>query len=385
MRRQSRIRKGPVAMTNTTYVGLDAHKDSIYVAMLQPGRKAPVEWRIANGTNAARKLARQLRRQAEGELHACYEAGPCGYALQRELESEQVRCDVIAPSLIPMKPGDRIKTDRRDAKKLAELLRAGLLTVVHAPTEEEESVRDLCRCREDAKHDQTRAKNRLMKFLFRHDMHFSEGGAWTQRYWKWLRSLRFENAVQQYVFEEYLLGVEQRQERVDAIEEKLAAVAVEEPYREPVAHLRCFRGIDTVTAMTVVAELHDIRRFKSPRELMAYLGLVPSEHTSSEKHRRGSITKAGNSHLRRVLVESSWAARHRPTVGASLRARRRGQSPRVIAIADRAMSRLHRRYWALTMRGKPHTVATIAITRELVGFLWAALTLETPRSVAAGG
>lgn len=360
-------------MMTTTHVGLDAHKETIYVAMLLPGRKTPVEWQLPNGTSAARKLARKLERESEGEVHACYEAGACGYALQRQLEREGVRCDVVAPSLIPVKPGDRIKTDRRDAKKLAELHRAGLLTIVRPPTEKEEAVRDLCRCREDAKHDETRARNRLMKFLLRHGRIYSDGRAWTQRYERWLRSQRFDDPVEQVVFDEYLLVVEQREERVVAIEERLAQIAGEDPYREPVAHLRCFRGIDTVTAMTLVAELHDIRRFKSPRELMAYLGLVPGEHSSSDKHRRGGITKAGNSHVRRVLVEASWQCRHKPSVGAALRARRRGQPPRIIAIADRAMSRLNRRYWSLTMRGKPHNVATIAVTRELVGFIWSAL------------
>jgi transposase len=360
-------------MSTTTFVGLDAHKETIFVSMLPAGRKAPIEWQLPNGPQAARKLARRLEREAVGEVRACYEAGPCGYALQRQLDKQGIRCDVVAPSLIPVKPGDRIKTDRRDAKKLAEMLRADLLTVVRPPTEAEEAVRDLCRCREDAKHDETRARNRLMKFLLRQGRIYGDGCAWTQRYERWLRSQRFDNPVEQAVFDEYLLVVEQRQERVIAIEEKLGQIAVEEPYREPVAHLRCFRGIDTVTAMTLVAELHDIRRFKSPRELMAYLGLVPSEHSSSDKHRRGSITKAGNSHARRVLVETSWQYRHKPAVGKSLRARRRGQPPQIIAIADRAMSRLNRRYWALTMRGKPHNVATIAVARELVGFIWSAL------------
>lgn len=360
-------------MTTTTHVGIDAHKDTLYVAMLLPGRKTPVEWQLPNGTHAARKLTRKLEREAQGEVHACYEAGPCGYALQRQLETQGVRCDVVAPSLIPVKPGDRIKTDRRDAKKLADLLRADLLTVVRPPTEKEEAVRDLCRCREDAKHDETRAKNRLMKFLLRHGRIYSDGRAWTQRYRSWLKKLRFDDAVEQSVLDEYLLAVDQREERVIALEEKLAKVALEDPYREPVGHLRCFRGIDTVTAMTIVAELHDVRRFKSPRELMAYLGLVPSEHSSSDKHRRGGITKAGNSHVRRVLVEASWQYRHKSAVGKSLRARRRGQPSQIIAIADRAMSRLNRRYWSLTMRGKPHNVATIAVTRELVGFLWSAL------------
>lgn len=374
MRRQSRMRKGPVAMSRITFVGLDAHKDSIFVSMLVPGRKGAVEWQLQNGPQAARKLARKLQREAEGEIHACYEAGPCGYALQRQLQKEGVRCDVVAPSLIPVKPGDRIKTDRRDAKKLAELLRAELLTVVHPPTEAEEAVRDLCRCREDAKHDETRAKHRLVKFLLRNGITYGEGRAWTERHWKWLRDVQMADAVKQAVLDEYILAVEQRRERVIALEAKLSEVASKEPYREPVAHLRCFRGIDTVTAMTIVAELHDIRRFSSPRDLMAYLGLVPSEHTSAEKHRRGGITKAGNSHVRRVLVEASWQYRHKPSVGGGLQARRKGQPPKVLAIADRAMSRLHRRYWSLTMKGKPNNVATIAVARELVGFVWAALT-----------
>jgi transposase len=359
-------------MSRITFVGLDAHKDSIFVAMLVPGRKDVVQWEMPNGPTTARKLARKLSRETEQEVHACYEAGPCGYALQRQLEREGVKCDVVAPSLIPVKPGERIKTDRRDAKKLAELLRAELLTVVHAPTEAEEAVRDLCRCREDAKHDETRARNRLLKYLLRNGRIYSDGSAWTKKHYIWLRSQRFE-PVQQIVFDEYLLVVEQRRERVHALEEKLAQVAAQEPYREPVAHLRCFRGVDTVTAMTIVAELHDIRRFKTPRDLMAYLGLVPSEHTSANKHRRGGITKAGNSHVRRVLVETAWQYRHKPTIGAALRARRKDQPGQVLAVADRAMSRLHRRYWSLTMRGKPHNVATIAVTRELVGFLWAAL------------
>jgi transposase len=360
-------------MSRSTFVGLDAHKDSIFVAMLAPDSKSAVQWQLPNGPTAARKLARRLKREGSDEVHACYEAGPCGYVLQRQLEKEGVQCDVVAPSLIPVKPGDRIKTDRRDAKKLAELLRAELLTVVHPLTEAEEAIRDLCRCREDAKHDETRARHRLMKFLLRNGHSYTDGRAWTQKHGQWLRGLRFADDVQQAVFDEYLLVVEQRGERVRCIEAQIERVAAKEPYRDAVAHLRCFRGIDTVTAMTIVAELHDIRRFKSPRDLMAYLGLVPSEHTSANKHRRGGITKAGNSHVRRVLVETSWQYRRKPTVGESLRARRRGQPPTVVAIADRAMNRLHRRYWSLTMRGKPHNVATIAVTRELVGFVWAAL------------
>lgn len=360
-------------MEATTHVGLDAHKDSIFVAMLLPGRKTAVEWQMTNGPKAARQLARKIEREAAGSVQACYEAGPGGYALQRALAKEGVACDVIAPSLIPVRPGEKIKTDRRDAKKLAEMLRAGLLTTVRAPTEQEEAVRDLCRCREDAKHDESQARHRLTKYLFRSGVVYGQGRAWTQRHWRWLRQVRFADPNKQAVLEEYIAVVEQREERVRALEIKIGEVATTEPYRESVAHLRCFRGIDTITAMSLVAELHDIRRFKSPRELMAYLGLVPSEHSSAEKHRRGAITKAGNGHVRRLLVETSWSYTQRPGIGAALRARRRGQPAQVIARADRAMSRLHRRYWKMTTRGKPHNKALIAIARELVGFVWAAL------------
>lgn len=360
-------------MEAITHVGLDAHKDSIYVAMLLPGRKPAVEWQLPNGPKAARQLARRIEREADGVVRACYEAGPCGYALQRQLAKEGLACEVVAPSLIPVKPGERIKTDRRDAKKLAEMLRGDLLTVVRAPTEKEEAARDLCRCREDAKHDESQARHRLTKYLFRNGVVYGEGRAWTQRYWKWLRQVRFDDAVKQAVLDEYVAVVEQRQDRVTALEAKIAELATQEPYREHVAHLRCFRGIDTVTAMSLVAELHDVRRFKSPRELMAYLGLVPSEHSSADKHRRGAITKAGNGHVRRLLVETAWSYRQKPNVGIGLRTRRRGQPATVIARADRAMTRLHRRYWQMTMRGKPHNKAVIAVARELVGFIWATL------------
>src|SRR5579859_2769039 len=308
-------------METITHVGLDTHKESIYVSMLLPGRKEAIEWQLANGPKAARQLARRIERESEGEVRACYEAGPGGYALQRPLAKEGIHCDVVAPSLIPIKPGERIKTDRRDAKKLAEMLRGGILTTVRAPTETEEAARDLCRCREDAKHDESQARHRLTKYLFRNGVFYSDGRAWTHRYWTWLRQVRFADATKQAVLEEYMAVVEQREERVATLEHRIAELAKVDPYAQPVAHLRCFRGIDTVTAMCLVAELHDVRRFKSPRELMAYLGLVPSEHSSANKHHRGAITKAGNGHVRRLLVESSWAYRQKPAVGVTLRAR----------------------------------------------------------------
>ena len=314
-----------------TFVGLDAHKNSISVAILPAGRGRVVEWQVANEPAAVRRLARKLEREAPGEVRCCYEAGPCGYALPRQLQAAGVICEVVAPSLIPVKPGERIKTDRRDAIKLAELLRAGLLTEVHAPTEDEEAVRDLCRCREDAREDLTRVRHRMSKFLLRRARIYSlTRKAWGKLHRQWLRGLKFERAADQAIFDDYLLALEQLEERLCTLEARLDAVARQEPYREPVAWLRCFRGINTTTALSLVAELHDFRRFTSAPALMAYLGLVPREHSSGEGRRQGAITKTGNRHVRRLLVETAWQYRHRPAVGLGLRQRRRGQPARVV-------------------------------------------------------
>ncbi len=329
----------------TTFVGLDVHRSSIQISVLLPGGDGRLEWQSPNTPQAVRKMARLLREKAPGELLCCYEAGPCGYTLQRQLAARGIPCQVIAPSLIPVKPGERIKTDHRDARKLAEMLRAGLLTEVQPPTEEDEALRDLCRCRDTVRQDITRARHRLGKFLLRRGCTYTHGKrAWGSRHRLWLRSLRFDRAADQATFDSYLLALEQLEERLLALDDRLAELGNQPPYREPVAWLRCFRGIDTVTAVSLVAELHDFRRFRSPRALMAYLGLVPTEHSSGDGRRRGSITRAGNNHVRRLLVEVAWHYRHRPAIGLHLRQRRQGQPARVVAQA-----------------------------RELVGYLWAAL------------
>lgn len=364
-----------MAQNGITFVGMDAHKKAINVAMLLPGTKQPVEWQVANEPAAIRRLAKKLVREAPGEVRCCYEAGPCGYALQRELEAVGgVVCEVVAPSLIPVKPGDRIKTDRKDARKLAEMQRGDLLTVVHPPTADEESVRDLCRCREDAQEDLTRARQRMGKFLLRRGLIFrASKKAWGKLHRQWLRGLTFVHDADRAVFGDYLLAIEQLEERLLTLEAKLAGAAQQDPYREPVAWLRCFHGIETVTAISLVAELHDFRRFRSARELMAYLGLVPSEYSSGDSRHRGSITKAGNRHARRLLVEAAWHYRHRARPGKTLRRRRAGQPARVIALAERAQERLSRRYRHLVERGKPTPKVVVAIARELVGFVWGAL------------
>ncbi|MBN2358362.1 MAG: IS110 family transposase, partial [Deltaproteobacteria bacterium] len=258
----------------------------------------------------------------------------------------------------------------------AELLRAGMLTEVRPPTPEEEAVRDLCRCREDATEDLLRSRHRLSKWLLRRGLCY-EGRNWSVKHRQWLRSLRFEHAADEAVFTDYLLAIEVLEERLKCLERRLEEMAQTEPYREPVGWLRCFRGIDTVIAMTVVAELHGFERFHSPRQLMAYLGLTPSEHSSGGQERRGPITKAGNSHVRRLLVQAAWHYRLRPSHSYALNKRREGQPSWVIAQADKAQLRLHQRYRHLTSRGKPTSKAVIALTRELVGFLWSVLSRKT--------
>jgi transposase len=355
-----------------TYVGMDAHKKDLFVAMLIGNQTAPVTWQLTNEPNAVRRLVRKLERDAPGPVRVCYEAGPCGYALQRQLTTPRVSCQVIAPALIPRKPGDRIKTNRRDARKLVELLRAGLLIEVRPPTPAEEAVRDLCRARDDAREDFQRAHHRLGKFLLRRGLHYS-GRNWTQAHRRWIDGLEWAQPAERVVVDDYLLAIDHLEARLIELDTRLTEIAQTEPYREPVGWLRCFRGIDTLTAILILAELHDFRRFQSPRALMAYVGLVPGEDSSGEKHRRGRITRTGNALVRRLLVETAWHYQHRPGVGPTLRRRRKGQPGCVIAIADKAQQRLCRRFRRLAEHHKPAPKVAVAIARELAGFLWAAL------------
>jgi transposase len=282
-------------------------------------------------------------------------------------------CDVVAPSMIPIRPGDRIKTDRRDARKLAEMARGGLLTIVRPPTEDEEAVRDVCRGRDDVRVDLMRARHRLGKFLLRRGRVFGRP-AWSQAHRWWLGQQAFERPAEQIMFEDYLLAVEQAQARRHSLELHLEDLAHGPRYAEAVGWLRCFRGIDTITAITLLAELHDFRRFRSPSQLMAYLGLVPSEYSSGPQKRRGGITRTGNRHVRRLLIEAAWHNRHKPSVSVALAERRHGQPASIIALADKAQLRLRRRYRRMERRGKHPTKIVVAVARELVGYLWVALT-----------
>lgn len=360
-----------------TYVGLDVHKKNIAVAMLIEG--GPVEWEVANEPASVRRLAKKLQGEGHGQVHCVYEAGPCGYALQRQLQQLGLVCDVVAPSMIPIRPGDKIKTDRRDARKLAELARGHLLTVVRPPSEDEEAVRDLCRGRDDARLDLMRARHRLGKFLLRRGRVFGTGSrAWSQAHRWWLGTQTFERAAERVMFEDYLLAVEQTEARKRSLELHLEDLAREPRYAQAIGGLRCFRGIDTITAITVLAELHDFRRFRSPSQLMAYLGLVPSEFSSGPRQHRGGITRTGNRHVRRLLIEAAWHYRHKARVSEGLARRRHGQPATMIALADKAQLRLCRRFRRMERHGKHPTKIVVAVARELVGYLWAALTPAVP-------
>lgn len=362
-----------------THVGLDAHARSIHVAMVSAGsERVDEEWQIAHDERSLRRLAKRLHDVSPAGVRAVYEAGPCGYALKRKLDALGIACDVVAPSLIPVKPGERVKTDRRDARKLALLSRGGMLTVVHPPSEADEALRDLLRAREDARNDLMAARHRIGKMVLRLGLRFTgTKNNWTLKHRAWLKGLRFAERHTQQAFDNYLLAIEQAEERLRELDAHIAEAAKDKSRAKQVGWLRCLRGIDTVTAMTILAELHDFRRFTNPRELMAYLGLTPSEHSSASRVKRGSLTKTGNGHVRRALIEAAWNYRHRPAVSYELRERRKGQPPAVIAIADRAQLRLHRRYYRLSEGyRKPHNVAVAAIARELVGFVWAVLNHE---------
>jgi transposase len=349
---------------------MDVHKESISVSVLVGEREARPTVKIRNDVLELRRLFGRLKK--EGEVRACYEAGSCGYEVQRQLSGMKILCEVIAPSLIPVRAGDRVKTDRRDAEKLARLFRAGELTSIRVPSEAEEALRDLVRCREDVREDVLRERDRLLKFLLRHGRKFTDGQKnWSMAHWKWVRSQTFENPLAQSVCTEYLARLEGTLGRLKTLDQELADAAVQEPYKQAVAKLRCLRGIDTLSAVILVAEICDFQRFEHPDQFMAFVGLVPSERSSGGKERRGGITKTGNGHARRVLVEAAWHYRRPPRQSQTIKKRWEGQDGKVVAHAWKAQERLHRRFHRLVSRGKASQVAAVAVARELCGFVWA--------------
>jgi transposase len=351
-------------------VALDMHKGSVEVAILPPTAARPTERAtIVNQPHSLERLYRRVTRDGQKVVFV-YEAGPCGYEAHRQITKLGGRCAVIAPSLTPVRPGDRVKTDRRDAEKLARLYRAGELTEIRVPTRLEEAARDLVRIREDAVEDRLRARHRLSKFLLRQGRVY-EGKAWTLTHRAWLRTQRFDWPPLQQTLEGYLRALDDVEARLEGLDRQVLELAQSDPYRTAVQYLRCLKGLDTLGATTLAVETMDFRRFETAPAYMDLTGLVSSEHSSGPRERRGNITKTGNTHLRRILVEAAWSYRRRNTTSPELMARRRECPPEVVRIARRAQDRLHRKFWRLVSRGKLSQVAAVAVARELAGFVWA--------------
>jgi transposase len=368
--------------SKTAFVGLDVHKDSIVVAVAEAGRgparavaTVPFEWR------ALRKVLEKLGPMAS--VSCCYEAGPTGYGLAKSLIAAGWACDVIAPSLVPKRPGERIKTDRRDAAKLAINHRNGELVAVAIPDETCEAIRDLERARDDAKKAERVARHQLGKFLLRHGRRYPGKTTWNDAHRAWIAGQGFAEPAQKHVLADGLATVETATLRVSQLTERLRELAATWDRGPLVKALQSLRGVEFVTAVTVVAEVGDFRRFATAGDFMGYVGLIPTEQTSGETRRRGPITKTGNAHVRRLLVESAWHYRRQPRMSKALRERSVGIAPGVCAIAWKAQGRLHNRLKKLIGRGKHPAEAVTAVARELAGFIWAIGREETLLAVSA--
>jgi transposase len=358
--------------SNTLYIGLDVHKDSIAVAYVAQEHGAEVIYLGTIGTRHADidQLTRKLQSKAK-HLIFVYEAGPCGYWLYRYLTKQGYRCWVVAPSLIPKKAGDRVKTDRRDAVQLARLMRSGDLTPVYVPEVEDEAIRDLSRAREDALRDLKTAKFRLKAFLLRHDIRYTGRATWGPAHLRWLSEVVCATPAQQIVFQEYVRAVNEHTERLQRLEQELREQVTSWRLQPVVTALEGLRGVQFTVAVTMVAELGDLTRFENPRQVMKYLGLIPSEYSSGERRQQGSITKAGNTHARRALVEGAWAYRYPAKVSRHLQLRLEQLPKPIQDISWKAQVRLCKRFRRLMARGKHANQVVVAIARELAGFMWA--------------
>jgi transposase len=354
-------------METVRFVGLDVHADSIAIAVAEPGRGEPAQLAIIPNDTAL--LLKRLRRLES--VKCCYEAGPTGFGLHRDLTAAGIDCIVVAPSLVPSKAGDRVKTDKRDAVKLARFLRSGDLTAIHVPDEATEAIRDLERARDDAKRAERTARHQLGKFLLRHGRRYPGKTHWGRRHLDWIHAQHFEQEAQERVLEDYLRSVESQTERVAQLTRSIAELVESWSLGPLVKSLQALRGVNLITAAVIAAEIGDFSRFATAPQFMGYLGLVPSEYSSGDTRQQGRITRAGNGHVRRVLVEAAWAYRFRARNSAEIRARGRSASEAVQQLAWRAQERLCARYRKLTARGKNKNKTVAAIARELAGFVWA--------------
>lgn len=357
---------------NTKYVGLDVSKEEIAVAIAEEGRGKPRYFGMISHTpEAIRKLVKKLGKPEN--LKVCYEAGPTGYPLYRMFMSMGIECDVIAPSLIPQKPGERVKTDKRDAMSLAGLFRAGELTSIYVPSEEDEALRDLVRAREDVKEDILRIKHRITKLLLRYGIRSPQkvGKNWSAKYREWIYTVKFEYRPVRIAFQEYLQILHEAEQRLKRVEAEIKGQAENGVHAPIIQALQCLRGVATITATSLAAEIGSFGRFPTPRKFMAYLGLVPSESSSGVSRKQGDITKTGNVHARKLLIEAAWSYRLQPAVRDKLKKRQNGQPGTILDISWTAQTRLHKRFHRLMSRGKASNKAVTAVARELAGFIWA--------------
>jgi transposase len=363
---------------NKVHVGLDVHKDSIAIGIAEPGRTpGRVVGTIAHD---APKLLKQLTKLGgPSRVHVVYEAGPTGYGLQRKLVANGYECEVIAPSKMPRRPGDRIKTDRRDCVQLAECSRAGQLHAVWIPRAEDEAMRDLARAREDAVNSRRQMRQQLKGFLLRRDVRYAGKSSWSKTYYRWLGTLNFGDGAAQTAFTEYWQAVQSADERVQRLDQALRDAVKGWRFEPVVQALQALRGVDVTSAIALVAEIGDFSRFDHPRKLMGYLGLVPSEHSSGERVSRGSITKTGNAHARRLLTEAAWSYRFKARIGRDAQQRQEDLSERVRTVAWKAQLRLCKRFAVLDGRGVQRNKVCVAVARELAGFVWAVAAAAEPR------
>lgn len=380
-------------MSSIVLGGLDVHQEEIQIALVTSSRFgeesvgrekrfAPGaiihEETVANRPDRIRKTFARLVKRF-GPLEVCYEASSCGYVLHRQLAKIGIECKVVAPSKIPKAPGDRVKTDRRDARKLAKLFWANQLTFVRVPDQEEEAVRELVRCREACRIDVMRVRQRILKFLQRHGVRFTEGKKnWTQKHRRWLKTLTWSDRYQRFVFEKQMADLEWKENQLKDLAQEIEKAAFSEPYREQVSRLRCLRGIETLSAMVIITETGDFLRFPSASHYMGFLGLVPSEDSSGGRVRKGSITKTGNSRMRRILTEAAWPYRHKPALGKTLRKRQEDQPEWVKAHSWKAQDRLYKKFHGVESSKGISQIAAVAVARELAGFIWAILQPRYP-------
>jgi transposase len=354
---------------STVYVGLDVHKESITVAYAIGMGDVELLGRIGTTKADIDRLCKRLRSKGR-RVRVVYEAGPCGYGLYRQLITEEFECMVCAPSLIPKKPGERVKTDRRDSIKLVRALRAGDLSAVYVPGIEDEAFRDLARAWVSAKDDLKQARQRLKSFLLSHGVRYPGNADWGSSYRRWVSQHSFSNEWQQLAFEEHRRTLEDRMAQCERLEAALRDAVVNWRFYPAVLGLQAMRGVQFTTAVGMLAEVGDLSRFEHPRQLMAWLGVTPSEHSSGDKRRQGSITKTGNSYARKLLIEAAWSYRHQARVSENIGRRHTGLPKRIIDRAWDAQVRLCRRYRKLAARGKNANTAVVAVARELAGFIW---------------